>query len=176
MKPTRNDQTFANLFTQSDFLLPSQHISGQTEVFKEPKLSRFQRVNRQLDKLKNALMSVGSLECDKYCEELETYTRQIENRQVPVLPIKRSFYDENCHSPAKLQRLETGANNYIDADIDDVVTDDIAAISVNERSEVEVCSEDSPIVIIPQVRKVVNSRGRPKQLRTLNRNNAYHFR
>ena len=29
---------------------------------------------------------------------------------------------------------------------------------------------------VPQVRKVVNSRGRPKQLRTLNRNNGYHFR
>ncbi len=57
-----SDQNFANLFTESDFLSPTQHISGQTEIFKEPKLSRFQRVARQLDKLRNALMSVGSQE------------------------------------------------------------------------------------------------------------------
>ncbi len=125
-------------------------------------------MNRQLDKLRNALMSVGSQECDKYCEELETYTEQIEKRQVPVLPIKRSFYDENNHSPAKLQRLETYADNDIDADIDDAVSDDI----INDG----VGSDDSAAVIIPQVRKVVNSRGRPKLLRTLNRKNAYHFR
>ncbi len=67
-----------------------------------------------------------------------------------------------------MQRLETGADNDIDADIDDVVSDDI----VND----EVGSDDSAAVIIPQIRKVDNSRGRPKLLRTLNRENAYHFR